>query len=219
MEEIRVIDNFLSEQSFSEIKHTFENNLPWYFGHILNDDMFVDDQKYNMQLVHQFLSYWSLEDNSIPEGCKLKIFDQIQPQTKVKVKKGHIVQYTSDYYSVIEPILKRIGSKDYTRIKANLTAYNPHPVQGGFHVDRPEDVDKDSRTAVYYINTNNGGTEFELGEFIESVENRMVIFPCRMMHQGVGATDSKVRMVLNINWKHHGKQGLTQGDRDAMIWR
>ena len=53
---------------------------------------------------------------------------------------------------------------------------------------------------LLYMNTNNGKTIFEDGEEVDSVENRMVIFPASRMHAGTTHTDAMYRCVINFNW-------------------
>ena len=55
-------------------------------------------------------------------------------------------------------------------------------------------------TSIFYMNTNNGYTEFENGAKVESVENRMVVFPAEMKHRGTSCTDKKIRVVINFNY-------------------
>ena len=55
-------------------------------------------------------------------------------------------------------------------------------------------------TAIYYVNTNNGYTEFEDGSRVESIENRLVTFPSYMKHTGTTCTDQKRRIVINFNY-------------------
>ena len=57
-------------------------------------------------------------------------------------------------------------------------------------------------TAVYYINENDGGTQFEHdGKIIKSVANRMVIFNSNLKHRTVKHTNGvPFRYVLNINY-------------------
>jgi hypothetical protein len=52
-----------------------------------------------------------------------------------------------------------------------------------------------------YINDNNGYTEFDTGEKVKSVQNRVVIFKNGLLHQGVSCTDVAKRLVLNINYE------------------
>jgi|TARA_B100001093_G_C26260414_1_gene772509 hypothetical protein len=58
------------------------------------------------------------------------------------------------------------------------------------------------KTAVYYFNSNNGGTQFEYdNQIIQSVENRMVIFPFQYKHRTVKHTaGDEFRYVLNLNY-------------------
>ena len=56
------------------------------------------------------------------------------------------------------------------------------------------------QTAIFYVNSNNGYTEFETGEQIRSLPNRMVTFPSNIKHRGVSSINSKERYVINFNW-------------------
>ena len=53
---------------------------------------------------------------------------------------------------------------------------------------------------IYYVNGNNGYTEFEDGTKVESVENRFVSFAGDLIHRGVNQTDTKERVVINFNY-------------------
>ena len=82
------------------------------------------------------------------------------------------------------------------RVKANLNPRAENIDLGKFH----RDVKYDCHTAIYYVNTNNGYTEFENGDRVESVENRMVIFKSDTMHTGKSCTDENVRVLINFNY-------------------
>ena len=56
------------------------------------------------------------------------------------------------------------------------------------------------KTIVYYINTNNGYTEFENGVRVESVSNRACIFDSNLKHTGVTCTNEKRRVMINFNY-------------------
>ena len=102
----------------------------------------------------------------------------------------------SDYYSThILPIVQKLGATHVKRIKANLTIKNFFPIKTTWHSDY-----KFITTAIYYVNTNNGGTKFKNGKFVKSVRNRIVIFPSELLHRGVGATDENARVVINFNY-------------------
>ena len=109
----------------------------------------------------------------------------------------------SYHFDMFDPVLKKLGAYRIFRVKANLTVMTKEPEPGGFHIDGFDEDNgypEGSLTAVYYINTCNGYTEFKTGEKIKSVSNRMVIFDSKTEHQGVSATDEKRRIVINFNY-------------------
>ena len=53
---------------------------------------------------------------------------------------------------------------------------------------------------IFYLNTNNGATEFKSGEGIDSIKNRLVVFPKNTYHRAVSQTDTDKRIVLNFNY-------------------
>jgi len=102
----------------------------------------------------------------------------------------------SDFYPLVECFLDKLEVKELIRIKANLNVKTEVPIQTGYHIDYP-----DATTAVFYLDTNNGGTELNKTTFVESVANRIVIFDSNIQHTGVTCTDQKKRIVLNINYR------------------
>ncbi len=99
----------------------------------------------------------------------------------------------SDYSAIIEPILQELGGT-LIRAKAVLTPKTENPRNSGFHIDYPNMI-----TATYYINDNNGYTEFRDGSRVESISNRMLIFDSNLEHAGVTCTDEKRRVLINFN--------------------
>ena len=74
-----------------------------------------------------------------------------------------------------------------------------------FHVDidmtkASEETMKLFKTSIFYVNTNNGYTEFEDGTIVRSIENRFVEFSGDTLHRGVSSTDVKKRIVINFNY-------------------
>ena len=102
----------------------------------------------------------------------------------------------SSLYSVLEPCLIKLGVRNLWRIKANLNPRTLFHRKGGYH----RDVIPPITTSIFYINTNNGYTEFEDGTKIESVENRMLVFNSNSKHRGVTSTDSLKRVLINFNY-------------------
>jgi succinylglutamate desuccinylase len=59
------------------------------------------------------------------------------------------------------------------------------------------------KTSLLYLNTCNGGTvvaDQGKEKYIKSEENKIIIFPCKTLHRGVGQTDVIRRAVININY-------------------
>ena len=122
-------------------------------------------------------------------------------------------QAESEYYSLINPTLQKLGGK-LVRAKAVLTTQTESPRFSGFHHDY-----RDMTTAILYINTNNGYTQFrrEHSDWetiaygfppdpdhdakVESVANRMVIFDSNLEHAGSTCTDQKIRVLINFNYE------------------
>ena len=104
----------------------------------------------------------------------------------------------SGYFNILGPSLQKLteGELELIRAKAVLTTQTSEPHNSGFHSDY-----EDMTTAIYYINTCNGWTEFETGGKVESVANRMLIFDSNLIHGGVSCTDEKTRIVINFNYE------------------
>ena len=103
----------------------------------------------------------------------------------------------SDQFLLIEPILKILKPSAIIRIKANLLPKAEKVIENGMHTDVEL---KSSKTAVYYVNTNNGYTKFENGKKINSQANTLVIFNSNIEHTGTTCTDKDYRIVLNLNY-------------------
>jgi hypothetical protein len=88
-----------------------------------------------------------------------------------------------------------------TRIRLNLNCKFPEPCKYHYHLDMSIGAAAVRwTTAILYINTNNGYTEFEDGTIVESVANRLVAFPANIRHRGVSQTDEETRILINFNY-------------------
>ena len=97
---------------------------------------------------------------------------------------------------LLKPILDKLNVKGLIRIKANLNfpSSDKKPI---YHTDSPFE---ETKTAVYYLNSNNGGTQFK-NKFVESKENRMVIFNTQTKHSAIPHDNNKqARFVINFNY-------------------
>lgn len=104
------------------------------------------------------------------------------------------------------PIVSKIDPLILLRIKANLTPKSPLiTVTKPYHEDFSalSQQGNSYMTGIMYVNTCNGYTEFKNGEKVDSVANRMVIFPGDTYHGGSTTTNDMKRVVINFNWMPH----------------
>lgn len=106
----------------------------------------------------------------------------------------------SDQFDLVNSILSKIKPQVLLRVKANFVPSTHNVVVHGYHKDVPNDIAKISKTAIFYLNTNDGFTLFKSGERVDSVENRLVMFDANEEHSGTTCTDQKYRVVINLNF-------------------
>jgi hypothetical protein len=103
------------------------------------------------------------------------------------------------FFDVIEPCLVALRVSYLRKVKCNLNPRTLFHRWNDYHIDfKNLPV---AKTAVYYINTNNGYTKFQKGGKVKSVANRMVIFDSDQYHRGVTCTDQDERVVVNFNYE------------------
>ena len=168
--------------------------------HVVDD--FIPEHKFKdlefMMMSHAFEWYWSDGQAEIPQTDRF-MFNHLFYKCGTKFGDDYIGSGpNSNHYDLIKPCIRQLRSKTIRRIKANLTTKTTSHEEGGYHTDY-----SDITTAVYYINTNNGYTQFKDGTKVESVANRAVIFDSNLEHQGVSCTDEKRRVVINFNFNGH----------------
>ena len=172
MSVVEVIDNFLPSYHFKVLQSVMMGpDFEWYYN-----SQIIDKDKDN--------STYNSNDYQFIHGFYSSPF--IPPYIHIK----------SDRFFLLDLILQKLDVKKLTRIKANLNPRTLFNIKAGYHYDY-----KDIMTAVYYINTNNGWTQFKKGGKVKSVANRMVIFDSNLEHQGVSCTDEKRRVVINFNYE------------------
>ena len=94
------------------------------------------------------------------------------------------------------PLIDTLDPEKLLKLKINLTSRTVFRRFTGYHIDN---VPGAKKTAIFYLNTNNGYTKFRSCK-VKSVANRIVIFDSNLEHAGVTCTDEKRRVVININY-------------------
>ena len=102
------------------------------------------------------------------------------------------------YFKFILPILNKLNAKAIIEARANLqpSVFFNKNGKTNFHIDNIYNC----KTAILYLNTNDGYTEFENGTKIESIENRLITFPLSYRHTGTTCTNNPFRVVINFNY-------------------
>ena len=123
-------------------------------------------------------------------------------------------QPQSDAYEWIEPLLDKLNVCSLVRCKLNMLPRTDTMIKNEFHVDI-ETAPKNLKTALLYLNTNNGHTmlkESDEIECIDSVANRILVFDGHTQHTGTTNTCiEKYRHVLNIDYFE--SVNLTEGNK------
>ena len=99
---------------------------------------------------------------------------------------------------MLEPILNVLKPTSLIRIKANLVPKDNKITKHKMHTDVPAPTS--SKTAVYYVNTNNGFTLFKKNKKITSEKNKLVMFNSDIEHASTTCTNKDYRIVLNFNY-------------------
>jgi len=171
----QIIDNFLDEEEFLNIKNTFfpknenDRKLPWSYNPGIVRDPKIGPtgyEEYDWMYSHSFISSET--------GKKSQDIDLIEPILK---------------------ILKNKYASEIIDARANLLIPTPHHIHHEDHTDR----NSFHKVALFYITTNNGFTVLKNVAKIDCIENRMVIFDGSIYHHSVTSTDD-VRSVININF-------------------
>ncbi len=185
---INLHEDYLSKVEFGQLREqVFFGGIPWYYNEHKVQAVEEDDFN-NYQFTH--------------------VFYEMNSQKRLWTR--------SEKFPLMLPILSRLDLIGIFRIKANL-----EPLKVGFNtwhnddrtvsnevnaVDRyysqfHTDNDCDSMTtAILYMNTCDGYTEFEDGSKVECRANRFISFPSSLKHRGVSQLDARFKCVINFNY-------------------
>ena len=151
-------------------------------------DNFLSDQEFrNIQkaCLHPSVPwYWFDYTNHVGDG-------KSQLSHMVFLEKSY-----SDLFQILNPLYHKFpGFKSWKRIKMNANPRTLFKKNLGYHIDY-----NGIRSAIYYINTTNGGTKFKKGPFVKGIANRLVVFKSDLLHAGVTCTNHSRKVVINFNY-------------------
>jgi hypothetical protein len=114
--------------------------------------------------------------------------------THTLIHKGVV---NSDWGEVItKALMEKVSYDKIIRAKINCYSSTEELIKHEFHRDSEQSV----KVGLFYLNTNNGYTEFENNQKVESKENQMLFFDGKHLHRSTNCTDEKVRITININY-------------------
>ena len=118
---------------------------------------------------------------------------------------SHNAQVIHDIYyhlsDEFNELYKCLNVKKMLLMRANCTVATKTNFRSSYHIDLKKSAYLGiGKTAILYLNTNNGGTQIKDGGFVQSIANSIAVFDNTTEHAGVWATDKKLRFVLNLNY-------------------
>lgn len=169
----RLYDNFLKDEELHEITKLVRSfDMFWIFRTGLT---FIPEEEISYDLVGDD---WGLSYLLVPT---------IEPVLSQKL------------FKVLEPLFIQLKIEHALRIKLNLSVATKEPHISEYHQDLHSDYKY--TTAIYYLNTCNGYTQFKSdGAPVKSKENRVIVFDGNSEHRAVGQTDTQMRYVINFNY-------------------
>jgi len=103
----------------------------------------------------------------------------------------------SDHFFRMNPILDKIKMSKLIRLKANLYPKTDKIIEHSKHID----YDTPGKTALFYVNENNGFTNLNDVIKIESKKNRLLTFDNEILHNSSTCTNYKYRLTIVINYE------------------
>ena len=177
---IEVIDDFLPLYNFNQLQSTLLGSyFDWYFNSTTLAEEHLNKNKIRYRGHHFTHRFY-----------KTRFIDPFMGEEK-----------SSQYFSLLEVIISKLKLKRLVHIKANLGPRTLFHRKEGYHIDIDPPLPGVHKTAILYMNTCNGWTEFEKGGKVKSVENRIVIFDSNLKHQGVTCTNEQRRVLINFNYE------------------
>ncbi len=155
------------------------------FKDFLPKSKFVKIQKH---ITSDYFPWYYRGDTEIEKGYFTHSF-----YNDNQVNSGLNNECTKDIYEILKPVA-------LIQVRANLflsSLFNNKKSE--WHTD----YDYNNYTAILYLNTMDGGTEFKINnkiEFVKAEENKIVIFKCNTLHRSILSPDVEKRYIININY-------------------
>ena len=166
-----IIDNFLPEEEFEEIRNTIIGpEFPWYMTPYVS----------NFDEIYQ-----EPDDPTCAYYFTNTLFDSNSLEVKPRAP-------------LLMPVVRKLGVQSAIRIKANLYPSTSTVVHHPSHTDLPW---KHCGAIFYLNTNNGFTVlDEEDGVEVESVANRMLIFDASKRHHSTTCSDQRCRINVNFNY-------------------
>ena len=186
-ESIQVIDNVLPWQEFKNLAYAIMKS-PVYTP--LDSSAGADETD------------GSIDDFGLKEYPNVKIHEYIFSTLlyRDEYNGAYVSNIFQGYDQTVKKLLVALECEELFTARVSCTTGQAENYVSQFHTDFAYDP-RITKTAILYLNANNGGTKFEHGDFVQSKPNRLSLFPSDMVHAGVWCTDKKLRFIVNFNYR------------------
>jgi len=168
---MKIIKNFLPKKQFKNIQSILMSSAFPYYYQ--NNYL---DEKHNGNVLEDYFFVHIIKD-------------QIDSE---------IITDNPTLENILDPIMLKLKSNILVRAKINFYPNQHKHICSNWHIDQDN---KNTKVAIYCVNTCNGYTELKTGEKAPSVENSIILFNANELHRSVSQTNTKRRINININYE------------------
>lgn len=112
-------------------------------------------------------------------------------------------EVVSEHIDILYKIIKNVKHSAIRTAIINLYPQTKKIQRNKYHFDLTDYENKphdDLMVGVFYVNTNDGGTQFFGGDIVNSEENKLVLFSNTLLHRSSSCTNDLCRIVVNFNY-------------------
>ena len=166
----KIIDNFLQKKVYQEISNYLTSNKVPWY--FIDKDVIGDE-------------YGSTKNKNGYYSCCF--YNKFEPDHE-------------SFYKYIPPILDKLKIRALIQIRANLIFRDIDTKESAFHADFPY---SNSTTGILFFSTCNAQTILKIEDqeiAVDSVENRMLLFPTNVLHKAIYQDNLHKRYLINFNF-------------------
>ena len=182
---MKVIENFLEKNDYLKLKELISNiNFPWR----IRTHMVEPGETYKNN--HNQVDFLNIKQESKNDNTYYFTYNFF----------NDFICHSEHFENYIIPIMRKLNAKAIVQIRSNFYL-NKLFEKSDLHIDNNADVN--CKTAILNFTTCDGGTEFLVNDelkFVESVENKIVIFNSNILHRTVASKTTSARIILNMNY-------------------